>query len=997
MFRTSLTVVLCALTASSAWAVQPPEGVRPGAEPTRVRTYDEATQDYFARRAAWTTFTDGEGAGWEARFDQVTGTPHRMWGRGIDLGPLKTGTDVSKAVLAFARRHAELLGIGKGQLVVAHATHVERMNAWYAHIDVEHDGLKVWRSGITFRIKHNRLVMVGADTYPHAPIEGAFSLSADEAVQAFIDLGPASRDVHTDVSTEPVLLPEVRMGRPVLRGVWLVRTTTASPMGKWEGFIDSDTGELVTFFNTIRFFEGQIDAVHDARIGDGTLEQSPLRNAVVSTSTDTVITDDEGRYSIPDDEAGYSVLLSSGRVRVRDEAAGFTTPTITEPVVVLDAPDWGERLAPVTTFLAVQEVQDFAYGLAPEVGWTRSRTDAFVNIDDSCNAWFDGDINFLRSGGGCRNTGRLKDVIFHEWGHGFHAYSVVTGSYDGSVGEGAADTMSFLMTDDSAIAPSFFTQGGPLRDTNNRRRYPEDNRASEDFIHSNGLIFGGSMWDSREALRATYGEPYATQTLAAIYAGLLKGGPDLETAYDEAVFADDDNGDLSDGTPHQCELVEGFGKHGLGPVGGFGVSPEPIGTWTMAADADAVITLDIPNPAPTCFDVSPTGGTLHYRVNGDAWQQADFSASGRQVSALIPQAELRWGDVVTYWSEVVTDNGATVTEPSQGPIRPHTFHVGDVLKIKCNTFEKNTGGFTHRLLGGDDVEGADDWTAGEPMGLYGDPPSAYSGERVWGNDLGGGEFNGAYQDGKHNQLRSPVYDTAHYQGVFLQYMRWLTVEDGVFDKARILADEAEVWTNWSSGEEAGTDHHLDDRWEPHVVHLDGLGDDGSLQLAWEIESDPGVFFGGWNIDDVCIYAPATADNRLGIGDFVATRTGGDVNLSFTTPRHAPFTEVKVVRKQGDWPTSVTDGEVVFEATGLELEAPVTAVDPTRDVDLYYAVYASDGDTWLSWTREGFNAAAVDALPPGASLPGCSCDSTGPRSVALWLPLLGLLGLRRRQR
>ena len=30
---------------------------------------------------------------------------------------------------------------------------------------------------------------------------------------------------------------------------------------------------------------------------------------------------------------------------------------------------------------------------------------------------------------------------------------------------------------------------------------------------------------------------------------------------------------------------------------------------------------------------------------------------------------------------------------------------------------------------------------------------------------------------------------------------------------------------------------------------------GPFTLSWEIESDGGLEFGGWNIDDVCVYRP----------------------------------------------------------------------------------------------------------------------------------------------
>ena len=36
-------------------------------------------------------------------------------------------------------------------------------------------------------------------------------------------------------------------------------------------------------------------------------------------------------------------------------------------------------------------------------------------------------VAFLSRGGGCNNTGRIADVSYHEWGHGFHYYNLLSG------------------------------------------------------------------------------------------------------------------------------------------------------------------------------------------------------------------------------------------------------------------------------------------------------------------------------------------------------------------------------------------------------------------------------------------------------------------------------------------------------------------------------------------------------------------------------------------
>ena len=96
----------------------------------------------------------------------------------------------------------------------------------------------------------------------------------------------------------------------------------------------------------------------------------------------------------------------------------------------------------------------------------------------------------------------------------------------------------------------------------------------------------------------------------------------------------------------------------------------------------------------------------------------------------------------------------------------------------------------------------------------------------------------------------------------------------------------------------------------------------------------------------------------------------------------------------------------------ELGEPIEAVDPNETyVAGYYAVFSTDGEEWLSWTVDGWNADQtesddrLDELRQeyleeeggggGKILGGCGCASGAPTG-ALGLPvLLGLLGLRRR--
>ena len=67
-----------------------------------------------------------------------------------------------------------------------------------------------------------------------------------------------------------------------------------------------------------------------------------------------------------------------------------------------------------------------------------------VNINDFCNAFWNGSsINFFRAGGQCPNTA-YSDVVLHEYGHGVDHRK--GGIIDGGYSEGFGDAMAILGT-----------------------------------------------------------------------------------------------------------------------------------------------------------------------------------------------------------------------------------------------------------------------------------------------------------------------------------------------------------------------------------------------------------------------------------------------------------------------------------------------------------------------------------------------------------------------
>lgn len=279
---------------------------------------------------------------------------------------------------------------------------------------------------------------------------------------------------------------------------------------------------------------------------------------------------------------------------------------------------------------------------------------------------------------------------------------------------------------------------------------------------------------------------------------------------------------------------------------------------------------------------------LFWRADGGNWNQQSMQATGRgsEYGGAIPGQPSP--TTVEYYIVATDSNGVerAVPEAFTPGDKSYSFLVGNVDRIYFNDFEGNTAeGWTH-VYGGGTSNDHDDWQRGAPQGKAGDPSSAFSGTKIWGNDLGGSGFNGEYQSNVNIRLISPLIDCTGKTDVRLRYRRSLTVEEGQYDQARIRVAGNQVWENPNSGNFADTD------WVLHDLDISAYADNNAaVELRWILRSDGGLEFGGWNIDDVEVYAlsPSNGLNYLTLAGPANASAGGPVRYSMHgAPAGAPW-------------------------------------------------------------------------------------------------------------
>ena len=842
-----------------------------------------AIQDRLDLSPAWQEFLDRHGPEWTAEWDEATKTPTRFYGAGWDVSAVKLATDEGAFAIAIEILAAERQLLGDVSLSDLTPLVVDRKQGITTVAFARTwNRLPVEDARISLRFKAGRFVMGQLESMPGIDlrtIEPAVTTGDAEAI-ALAGMDWAPTESVAVASPTLIVLPIAFTQSVDYRLAWkLELKSTVAPSHRLV-YIDAGTGELLGWREQVRFINGTLAAEHDDRYPENGLTTTPLASIEYAIDGQLAETDATGDFSV--DAAGTVTWTTGSRhFRVRNSGDTLTEFSaditadgdllIAAPDGQLDAAKQRHVLAQLDTHIAAHIVRERALRIDPDFGWADTRVDATVNTSDqSCNAWFDGDINFVRQADGCNNTGRLADVVFHEYGHGFHAYSIIpgVGSFDGAMSEGLSDYMAATITGDPATARGFFKDSdGPLRDIELNRVWPDD--IGE--IHQTGRIIAGALWDTRKALIGVLGEQAGIDHADQMFLAVNARSTVIPTAYAEVLLVDDDNGDLSDGTPNQCLIDDAFGLHGLGPAAddlGLFAIEHALQGGVAPANAGLRIEADVALARPLCT----TGVASDVRL---LWAHGDTdfapiameNSGGATWSAAIPGAPT--GTEIRYRIEVLDDAGDLAGVLPRGSFTDpwYAAFAGDGVTLFEADFEDDDGGFVHDLIVGNaESEGADDWQWGEPGGQSGDPIDAFSGDRIWGNDLSPEQnWNGAYQPNIHNVLASPMVDASgDYDAIYLQFRRWLTVEDGFFDTASVSVNGTTVWTQHAGDDDTDAgNHHEDQHWAFRSYDItDLVNGAGNVQVTWEIVSDGGLQLGGWNIDDVRIVGIASLDDGL---------------------------------------------------------------------------------------------------------------------------------------
>jgi hypothetical protein len=536
-----------------------------------------------------------------------------------------------------------------------------------------------------------------------------------------------------------------------------------------------------------------------------------------------------------------------------------------------------------TAYYHVNIVHDHVKAVLPSfTGMDFSLT---TNVDlttDNCNAFYNGNsINFYAQANGCTSFATVADVVYHEYGHGINDnfYSDNGANFNnGAMGEGYADFWAYSITEyavvgegtDLAVATDYIR-----RYDQNRKVYP-DNLVGQ--VHADGEIIAGAWWDTY--LNLGNDMTLTKQLFALAYPGLQattfngNEGVAYTNVLIDLLQADDDDSDLTNGTPNGQAIVDAFALHGINLISNANLNHTALTTapHTDAITINATLQLNFP------YTQYLEEVFMNYKINGGSWNtMAMTNVSGNNYTADIPGQPI--GTVISYYLFAQDINGEIAAVKPIGaaktdPNLPNFIMISfDLEKTDDGDNFEDFGAFQTGLSSDNNTTG--DWTLNIPIGSFSTAGDTSTAVQTYYQHTPGGELcyltaNAASStdavgtadvDGGHTTLRSPVFDVTSYTNPTISYYRWY------INNPPTGANPGQDWwhvqisndggTNWTFVENTKTS---DRRWRRNVFRIsDYLTPTSTMRLRF-IASDS--LRPGQNLDGGSLIEAAVDDIQL---------------------------------------------------------------------------------------------------------------------------------------
>lgn len=746
--------------------------------------------------------------GWSVISDELTGTPYRAFGKPVQIPGISyiTSDNAKYSSLAFLEKFSGEFGIDIANLEFVRQDKVRGMhgnNRWYVTFRQKHYGMDVIGSEIELRISEDAKVFaLGIVYYNEINLPESDIIPADEAFRH------ASEPFKLTASTEHLLsaygnnlkiLPIRDNGSLDFRKVYQIDFNTSEPYNSYTSFVDANSGQVLRRVNQTHNYTS-VSFVGGAKKHSPADEETdgnfPYLNVFVNGEKKQL--DGKGQIRLAIDD---STTISAGlegqycRVIYKDHPMADLKEVIPpgENFYEVRFDNSNSHRYERNMYINFNFIRNWILEIDPDIDFLDYQQTIILYHDyQMTNAYSsaNGDtIAFLNTGDLSTLMADGSSVLYHEYGHSINTtfyQSRGTDMMNYACHEGTADVTTALVLDDPKVGYGVFANDKTkvIRNCDNNNRYPEDIRGES---HHDGQILAGAFWDLREATSLEY--------VSKIHHFARYGLPDdVNTGrafmewFIETLIADDDDNDLSNGTPNSEKIIKAFDKHGIGfsLILNTGFKHTPLSDIDDPAEArEAEFSFEIVDLPG--FEIE--SATLVYSTDSfDTSNEVEAENLGslpesEGLPAIGFKAEIpalnNAGFVEYYIKAKLTGNDDEATFMDEG--NNYFKYLAGYKQVYSNDFEKLPDGWSTQAL--DDEYETGGWVYGDPKGTYFGNSSGWSemqpeddhspdGTKCFmtGND-GNSISTNALIDGR-TTLTSEIFDISEFKQPLIKFYMW---------------------------------------------------------------------------------------------------------------------------------------------------------------------------------------------------------------------------------
>lgn len=370
-------------------------------------------------------------------------------------------------------------------------------------------------------------------------------------------------------------------------GVTAFSEREGAPHAAYEIHVDALTGEILARKTLAHDFDvsGVVRTMATPGSQPDVSTNMPTSQAVghvqVTSAAGNAITDANGNFNIVGATAPLQITVKYLGVwcNSRNQAGSdyFLTTTLNAASgnqVLMNAASTTLENSQANAYVWVGRTHDWLKSLNPGDTAPDFQALSFSNTAGACNAYYSvvpppPSINFFAAGTipglSCVNMA-YSSVVVHELGHWLNdRYGSQNGS-DG-LGEGLADTYAMYLLDSPIVGEDFCGTNCHVRSGLNTRMFCGDgNPGCHGEVHSDGEVLMGALWKVRARLESTLGASAGAMAADSLLSAWLNAYDDtsittvIEVHY---LTLDDDDGNISNGTPNYLDIDGGFRDQGF--------------------------------------------------------------------------------------------------------------------------------------------------------------------------------------------------------------------------------------------------------------------------------------------------------------------------------------------------------------------------------------------------------------------------------------------------